>query len=111
MINHDGSPKDPRTEQYASYSVGESPVAGLQQHTVRPLRSTLEKLKRWPKTARHFEGREVRIFSAEWEAWWRHNGEGYTRSHDEAGVWKSLESAMAVSAHCGPEKRIEYEAV
>lgn len=55
-----------------------------------------------------FRGRSVRIWSAEWRAWWRPDGRGYTDKINDAGIY-SFEDAWSRSAHCGPEKGIIYE--
>ena len=47
----------------------------------------------------------VLIWSGEHRAWWRPNGQGYTADRDCAGRWWANE-ARAMTAHCGPEKRI-----
>lgn len=50
---------------------------------------------------------EVHIYSAEWQAYWKPNAKGYHPSKEEAGIY-TLDSAIAYSGHCGPEKKIEY---
>ena len=72
-----------------------------------PRRLELQKLKRWPKLARHLQGRKVRIWSGEWGSWWRPGGNGYTCDSSEAGIFV-FEDALARSRHAGPEKQIEY---
>lgn len=62
------------------------------------------------RTKAKFAGRQVRIWSGEWRAWWRPNSCGYTDDVAQAGVY-SFEDAWATSSHCGPEKRIVYEIV
>jgi len=70
-------------------------------------RIRLEKLKRYPALKRHVLGKNVRIWSAQWEMWWRENAQGYTPDKSEAWV-TTFEHAWDVSAHAGPEKQIEY---
>ena len=71
-------------------------------------RETLERIKRWPKLMSRFEF--VRIYSAEWESFWRGKGNGYTPDPLESKVWKAKE-AFERTQHCGPEKRIQFVAV
>jgi hypothetical protein len=52
----------------------------------------------------------VRIYSDEHGAYWRPNGSGYTIRVNAAGIY-TLADATARTAHCGPEKRIEFEPV
>lgn len=68
---------------------------------------TLNQIKRHPILKRHLEGKQVRIWSAQWNAWWRQGGNGYTVDSANAGTWLFAE-ALAVSFHAGREKRIEY---
>ena len=77
------------------------------QPVVIPRRLELRKLKRWPTLARHLAGKMVRIWSGEWDSWWRPDGCGYTTNETEAGIYK-FEDAVTRSYHAGPEKRIEY---
>jgi len=67
----------------------------------------LKKIKRWPTVRRHLVGRQVRIWSGEWDAWWRPCGHGYTTDILQAGIFE-FEDAEQQSHHAGPEKRIEY---
>lgn len=68
-------------------------------------RETLERLKRWPQLVGRFS--HVRIYSAEHKAWWYGTGQGYTMH-----AWQStvlpFDKAFTMTAHCGPEKRIQY---
>ena len=59
------------------------------------------------RTKVKFSGKHVRIWSAEWRAWWRPKAQGYTGNIEEAGVFP-FDDAWARSHHCGPEKRISY---
>jgi hypothetical protein len=68
-------------------------------------RETLERLKRWPYLASRFP--RVRIYSAEYGAWWRGKGNGYTVDAKASDVW-DIGEAFARTIHCGPEKRIQY---
>lgn len=52
----------------------------------------------------------VRIWSGEWDAWWRPEGAGYTLDALEAGVW-TREEAERKTSHCGAEKKIRLVAV
>lgn len=54
--------------------------------------------------------KSCRIYSKEWNSWWRANGCGYHSSKDSAGIY-TLKEAFSYSAHCGPEKKIEYHFV
>jgi hypothetical protein len=64
---------------------------------------------KWPNWDR-WAGRKVRIWSDEWRAWWRPNGNGYT--DDEAQAWVlPFPEAYDRTHHCGPEKKINYFAV
>jgi hypothetical protein len=71
-------------------------------------RETLERLKRWPEMKRRFP--VVRIYSAEWGAYWRNTGQGYTENPNESAIW-SIEEALRRTNHCGPEKQIQYVGV
>ena len=55
-------------------------------------------------------GELVRIYSGEHGTYWGAKGEGYTIRANEAGVF-TLADAIALTGHCGPEKRIELEPV
>ena len=67
---------------------------------------TLERVKRWPQLKTRFDF--VRIYSAEWGAYWRGTGQGYTETPAESAVL-SFDAAFCMTSHCGPEKKIEYE--
>lgn len=73
-------------------------------------RLTLAYLQRKPEAQRRFEGKRVRIWSGQWQSWWRPEGNGYTNLLVEAGVY-TFEDAWRRSSHCGPEKRISYVVV
>jgi hypothetical protein len=68
---------------------------------------TVERLKRWPSLAEKFKGKFVYIVSAQWGAYWRQNGSGYTDEKQNAGLY-SIEDALRHTRHCGPEKRIVF---
>lgn len=68
-------------------------------------RETLERIKRWPQLKKRFP--LVRIYSAEWQAYWRGTGQGYTDCKDASDVM-SIDDALKKTHHCGPEKRIQY---
>lgn len=68
-------------------------------------RETLERIARWPSLMARFS--RVRIYSAEWGAFWRNTGQGYTGDSAESAVW-STEKAFARTRHCGPEKKIQF---
>ena len=55
-------------------------------------------------------GAKVRIWTAQWGAWWRPDSSGYTDDIKQAGIY-TFEDAWRRSHHCGPEKRIIYEVV
>lgn len=57
-----------------------------------------------------FRGKLVRIYSGEHCAWWRHNGNGYTKDEEHAGKF-SFEDAYRLTAHTGPEQRIQYDLI
>lgn len=54
--------------------------------------------------------RTVLIYSRQWGAYWRPNGNGYTSHRNEAGEY-TLSEAWKASGHCGPEKQIFYHFV
>lgn len=62
-------------------------------------------LKTWKTEHGH---RLVRIWSGEWNSYWRPSRSGYTTDVAQAGVYR-LDDAIDASGHCGPEKRIVYE--
>jgi hypothetical protein len=64
---------------------------------------TQQHLKRHPEKMERFN--KVRIFSAEWSAWWRPKGCGYTTDKDQAGIYDAMD-AWDYIKHCGPEKKI-----
>ena len=66
---------------------------------------TLERIKRWPKLMDRFP--KVRIYSAEWTAYWRGKGNGYTEDPRESHVW-DIKEAFEKTSHCGPEKKIQF---
>jgi hypothetical protein len=68
-------------------------------------RETLERVKRWPDMMKRFPF--VRIYSAEWDAYWRGSGQGYCEDPSLSNVWK-IEEAFERTKHCGPEKRIQF---
>ena len=51
--------------------------------------------------------KNVRIYSGEWGMYWRSKS-GYTNNKDEAQIF-TIEEALNLSSHCGPEKKIKYE--
>lgn len=64
---------------------------------------TQQHLLRHPEKLNRFD--KVRIWSSEWEMWWRAGGYGYTPNLEEAGTFEAKEAWRHV-AHCGPEKGI-----
>lgn len=80
------------------------------QRVVMPHRVKLETIKRRPTLPDELRGKEILIWSAEWDAWWRPNGCGYTCDRGQAGRWINLEAALEASRHASAEKRIQYEA-
>jgi len=68
-------------------------------------RETLERIKRWPHLVKRFD--KVRIYSAEWELFWRGNGNGYTSDPSESNIW-NCEEAFNKTKHCGAEKKIQF---
>ena len=68
-------------------------------------RETLERIKRWPVLMNRFLN--VRIFSAEHNAYWRKTGQGYTENENESAIW-NMKRAYKRTCHCGPEKQIQF---
>ncbi len=68
-------------------------------------RETLERIKRWPRLKDRF--RKVRIYSAEWGYYWQGTGQGYTGDSAKSAVL-DISEAYRMTAHCGPEKKIQY---
>ena len=56
--------------------------------------------------AKH-QGKQVLIFSGQWDSYWRSGGEGYTQKKAEAGVYE-INDAWARVSHCGSEKDILF---
>lgn len=54
-----------------------------------------------------FVNKKVCIWSREHQAWWRPKAAGYTVDAEHAWVL-DFEEAYYRTAHCGPEKQIEY---
>ena len=50
----------------------------------------------------------VRIWSGQWQGYWRQGGFGYTSQKSEAWVI-TLREAVRQTETCGPEKRISFE--
>jgi hypothetical protein len=65
-------------------------------------------LAKW-ETREWWNGRKVRIWSAEHCAWWRPEGHGYTADDEQAWVL-DFTDAYEATKHCGPEKRICFYA-
>ena len=75
-------------------------------HTV-----TLEQLKSDSNLRAAWANKLVYIWSNQWNLYWRANGRGYTsRVTDGPGVY-DFSDAWRRTAHCGPEKGIEFEEV
>ena len=70
-------------------------------------RETLERIERWPNLMKRFNC--VRIYSAEWHAFWRNSGQGYTENATDSAIW-TIEAAFSRTRGCGPEKRIQFVA-
>jgi len=68
-------------------------------------RETLERIKRWSVLVYRFS--HVRIYSGEWQLYWRGEGRGYTSNPAESKIWL-CKDAFAKTRHCGPEKHIQY---
>jgi len=76
-----------------------------------PGNETLERLKRWPSLRRNLLPEGVCIWSGEHRAYWRQGGRGYVAFYDRRiGVW-SLDEALKLTRHCGPEKKIEFHSL
>lgn len=69
--------------------------------TVNHLQNNREKLKRFSR---------VRIWSGQWQLWWRSNGAGYTPCKADAGIYE-IDDAWGRVYHVGPEKKLVIEAV
>ncbi len=54
------------------------------------------------------ESKYVLIWSGEHGCYWRPDAAGYTTRLSAAGIYERSE-AERLTAHCGPEKRIELE--
>lgn len=65
---------------------------------------TLEHLKSHPEKLKQFN--TVRIWSGEWQAYWRAKGCGYTDDISQAGLY-DIEDAYERVRHCGREKKIK----
>ncbi|MEE5046270.1 hypothetical protein V2J81_23210 [Pseudomonas alliivorans] len=61
-------------------------------------------LQKWRAEQGH---RPVRIWSGEWQCYWRANGCGYTTVKSEAGIY-TFDDAVKYSGHCSHEKQIAY---
>lgn len=64
-------------------------------------RSNLEKM------VAENQGRSVRIFSGQWNLYWRDNGQGYSETANEAGIY-DINDAFSRVCHCGYEKYIIF---
>jgi hypothetical protein len=62
------------------------------------------------KGRKKWSGKPVRIWSAQWNKYWRPDAQGYTTKPDEALV-VPFEEAYRLTWHCGCEKQIVYERV
>lgn len=90
----------PRKLLLARYLIASLPQRGV----------ALEKLKGRPELQSSLGQQLVRIYSQEWNAYWRPSGNGYTEYLQHAGIFPFPE-AFALTRHCGPEKRIVFETV
>jgi hypothetical protein len=70
-----------------------------------PDRETLERLKRWPKLKKRFQ--RVKIYSAEWGAYWRGAGQGYTQNPIESETL-DINVAFKMTRGCRSEKKIQF---
>lgn len=61
------------------------------------------------RTTAKLKGCMVMIWSNQWCAWWRENGQGYTDGMVAPPWVLPFEDAYARTKHCGPEKGIQYE--
>lgn len=73
-------------------------------------RIRLETALTHPEVRERHRDREVRIWSGEHGLYWRPDRAGYTAHHAEAGVYL-FQDAYQATAHCGREKRIQFEPV
>jgi hypothetical protein len=71
-------------------------------------RETLDRIKRWPSLRKRFK--KVRIYSGQWQSYWRGEGSGYTFLESESNVW-CINEAISITQHCGSEKQIQYVGV
>lgn len=76
-----------------------------------PLRS-LKNIKQlsessFAKLLARWGDRPVRIWSDQWDAFWRPGGIGYTDDPEQAGRW-SFAEAYAATKSCGDEKQIRF---
>ncbi|MGL6008504.1 MAG: hypothetical protein ACRC1D_03530 [Culicoidibacterales bacterium] len=53
------------------------------------------------------QGKQVLIFSGQWEAYWRSDGAGYTQKKADAGIYE-INDAWSRVSHCGSEKAILF---
>jgi len=79
-----------------------------------PISISQQKLRKYPKLARHYRGRKVLLFSGDhglWWGdhglWWRTNRKEYTNNIREAGVY-DFDSISKDMASAGPEKQLAY---
>lgn len=66
---------------------------------------TLEEAKEDNSLLNQFD--KVRIYSKQWQMFWRENRSGYTNHPENAGIY-DIEDAYKATSHCGEEKGIEF---
>lgn len=85
------------------------PIPAARFRRPAPGHETLERLLRWPALRRGLLD-AVHLWSGEHLAYWRENGCGYTDGPKGRGTW-TIDEALKLVRHCGPEKQIELHSL